>query len=109
MRSRAGWLLLLGVAVAVGCSNSPTDQMTKDYDQRTKRTEEITALLATVRDQPTFEAAKPKLDAMFVQMREDLRAHARVPEFLEVIGDARDRRLVALGGEEFADLVGHID
>ena len=42
-------------------------------------------------------------------MREDRFAHLRVPELHEMIGNAGDRLLVALMGEEPADLVGHVD
>src|SRR4051812_42185461 len=34
------------------------------------------------------------------EMLEDLRAHARIPEFLDVIGDARHRLLFALADEK---------
>src|ERR1700722_7423521 len=44
-----------------------------------------------------------------VEMRKDRPQHARVPEFLDVLGDARDRLVVALALEELADLVGHVD
>ena len=48
--------------------------------------------------------------AAALQPGDDLRAHARRPELLQVIGDSRRRgRLVALGDEETADLVGHVD
>ena len=42
-------------------------------------------------------------------MREDRRAHARIPEFLDVLGDRCRCLAVALAAEELADLVGHID
>src|ERR1700761_3936031 len=44
-----------------------------------------------------------------VEMREDRRAHARIPEFVDVIGDAGNGLIVALALEEFSDLIGHVD
>jgi hypothetical protein len=43
------------------------------------------------------------------KMCTDVAAHARIPEFLDMFGDARDCLVVALALEEFADLVGHVD
>src|SRR3990167_3399714 len=43
------------------------------------------------------------------EMRGDFGAHARIPEFLQMVGEAGDGRLLVLGHEELADLVGHID
>src|SRR5580693_5873025 len=41
---------------------------------------------------------------------EHLRAHARLPVAAQVVGDCRRRlRLIRGAGEEFADLVGHLD
>src|SRR5215471_5733689 len=42
-----------------------------------------------------LEAAAASLD-----MREDREAHARIPEFLDVIGRAGDRRVGSLAGEK---------
>src|SRR3984893_9665162 len=41
------------------------------------------------------------------QMRDDGGAHAWIPEFLQMIGDGRDRVAFTLRREELADLVGH--
>src|SRR4030081_1585940 len=42
-----------------------------------------------------------------LQMRDDGGAHAWIPEFLQMIGDRRDRVAFTLRREELADLVGH--
>ncbi len=42
-------------------------------------------------------------------MLEDGCAHARIPEFLDVIGDAIDGFIGLLAGEKGADLVRHRD
>src|SRR5215467_5163616 len=44
-----------------------------------------------------------------VQMLDDGGSHPRVPEFLQVLSSASDSTLVTLAGEEFSDLVRHID
>src|SRR3981189_2840356 len=44
-----------------------------------------------------------------LEMRTDRRSHPRVPELSDMFGDPRHRLVMALAGEEFADLVGHID
>src|SRR5207237_4571380 len=44
-----------------------------------------------------------------VEMREDLRAHPRVPELLQMVGDAGDGLRLALARKELADLIGHVD
>src|SRR5258708_30039532 len=44
-----------------------------------------------------------------LQMRDDGGAHAWIPEFLQMIGDGRDRIAFTLRREELADLVGHHD
>ena len=43
------------------------------------------------------------------QMIEDRGPHARVPIFLQMIRDAGGGLIVALAGEELADLIGHVD
>src|SRR5262245_8765384 len=44
-----------------------------------------------------------------IDIGEDRAAHPRVPEFLDVIGDSGNDVVLALIGEELADLVRHID
>src|SRR5580700_102732 len=44
-----------------------------------------------------------------IEMRENLFAHPGIPEFPDVIGNARNGLVVALALEELADLVGHVD
>ncbi len=44
-----------------------------------------------------------------IQMFEDLLPHARIPELLDVLGNAGHGVIVALAVEEVADLVGHVD
>ena len=44
-----------------------------------------------------------------VQMRKDRLEHPRIPEFLDVIGNAGHSLVVALALKEFSDLVGHVD
>ena len=44
-----------------------------------------------------------------VEMGKNRLAHPRVPELLDVLGDARNGLVIALTGEEFSDLVGHIN
>ena len=41
-------------------------------------------------------------------MRKDRDAHARFPELPDVIRNSRDSFLLALVGEELADLIGHV-
>jgi hypothetical protein len=42
-------------------------------------------------------------------MGDDRGAHARIPEFPQVIGDGRHRLVSTLADEELADLIRHID
>ena len=46
--------------------------------------------------------------AAVIDMIDDRAAHPRIPESQEMIGHAR-RRVVRLGAEELADLIGHFD
>jgi hypothetical protein len=40
---------------------------------------------------------------------DDLLAHARLPEFLEMVGHARKRLLARITGEKQGDLVSHVN
>src|SRR5215813_10849935 len=44
-----------------------------------------------------------------LRMRDEGRPHARIPELLQVVGDAGDGFIARIGGEEVGDLVGHVD
>src|SRR5216684_7869446 len=50
-----------------------------------------------------------KAGAAGVETREDRGAHAGIPEFSDVLGDARHRLVVALAVKEFSDLISHMD
>ena len=44
-----------------------------------------------------------------IEIRKDRLAHPRVPEFLDVVGNAGNGLVVALALKEFSDLIGHVD
>src|SRR6185312_10232266 len=44
-----------------------------------------------------------------VQMRKDRFAHPRIPELLDMLGNAGHGLVVTLALKEFSDLIGHVD
>src|SRR5215467_11968978 len=63
------------------------------------------------RAQPVDRRADRRIeaDAPGVEMRDDGGAHARVPEFGQMLGDTGHGPVMPLAGEELADLICHVD
>ena len=56
-----------------------------------------------------FQGELMQASAAVRYILDDLLAHARLPEFFEMVGDARDGFIVRVSGEKERDLIRHVD